>query len=163
MDLRDHREEIINIGRGRYETSKEKNCKSVKIDDEKGSLETNVDGVVGEYALSVLFGLDTPDSDGPDDGYDFLVNGYEIEVKTRGGALLDFPLLTDDPEDFDFDIGVLVWDLSNLDIVIVGWTDKDHFMRHWERMKLKDYRAAIKWKLMRPIWTLPHFLEGRMF
>lgn len=103
-------------------------------------LDIHLLGLLGEYAVSIVLGIDIDrnvyDRHG-DSGIDLrLSNGKTISVKTRRKPGWSFALIGTDPREFNADYGFLCWPVRHENVTyadhifLAGWCTKAEFLAH---------------------------------
>jgi hypothetical protein len=124
--------------------AKHPRARSSRFTSRKDDLSIHFDGIKGEYAVTKLFLLpfDPKPLPGGDKGAPDLIlpDGTSVSVKFREKPEYDYALSTDNPDEFNSDVGILTArahpELMNDDVMVVGWITRDEFL---ERATIQNY------------------------
>lgn len=90
-----------------------------------GSVDDHIRGILGEFAVASLFNVpervDTRLYESGDQGFDLVINGSRIDVKTAGPRVNNPRLMVDADEELRADLYVLVQELSSRVYRILGY------------------------------------------
>jgi hypothetical protein len=113
--------------------------------DGRGTFENHETGILGEWAVGRLLGienrLDTDVYEYGDDGVDLRYRGRTIDVKTVGPRASDPELWVDVTRPLHADYYVLVQQLSTARLRIIGYAPRKTVANAYER----DTSSAIDW------------------
>lgn len=125
---------IHSLAEARNNPKMEAGVPNYRIDQKHSDLELHLLGIKGEYAVSKFLGvsMDLTISLGGDDGRQDLVlpDGRTAQIKCRRRRGWAYPLLSTNLDEFNTDVGILVWPDAQGDprvVEIAGWTTKPEF------------------------------------
>jgi hypothetical protein len=127
---------LTELAHGRNDPKVDAGVHNKKYAKNKGDVEVNVDGLLGEFAFHKFSGLplrtDTSLSgERPGGKWDFrLRDGRTVEVRYRAKRWYEFALHDDNIDSFNTDVGVLVTPgLCAHTLDLRGWCSYDDFAR----------------------------------
>jgi len=135
-------DKIEAIAKRRNDSKVTRGIKSKKFDPKKNEFQAHFEGMKAEYAVSFILDGDLDETIrlGGDKGRGDirLKDGRMVEVKYRCQRGWDFALSSSRIDDFQSNIGVLVWpSLKEFYLEIVSWISKEKFL---QRMNIRDYQ-----------------------
>jgi hypothetical protein len=149
-------DEVVTVAKRRQVQKRGRNQKNQKIDSRK-DLIVEIEGLMGEYAASLIYDVPVNKDYEADKGWDLVIYGYKVDIKaTRHlyGVLLFTSL-----KHFKADVGMLAVITSKDTVKLSGWTTKMEFEAFSEYHPVK-----IGWKgyglKQSQLYRMPSFIPG---